>query len=206
MYLSVHRFIGEQYEHRNVEFNHNYKVNDEELKLDMPVDTVVMKGIYWRKANQIHGWFVNNVQDGEDDCREYFVEKQKVKELLDLIKRILKDRRKEKAMELMPPKEGFFFGTYEIDSYYWEDLERTERELEELLDKIDQNLPRDHAVLKVSLNPADGRLLSWLYEHGLVLSREDLEDGTMLFETRLSHKDKSLLERQLHGTRSSILD
>jgi len=24
---------------------------------------------YWRKANQIHNWFVENVQDGEDDCR-----------------------------------------------------------------------------------------------------------------------------------------
>ena len=23
---------------------------------------------YWRKANQIHNWFVENVQDGEDDC------------------------------------------------------------------------------------------------------------------------------------------
>lgn len=23
---------------------------------------------YWRKANAIHDWFVNNVQDGEDDC------------------------------------------------------------------------------------------------------------------------------------------
>lgn len=24
---------------------------------------------YWRKANAIHDWFVNNVQDGEDDCQ-----------------------------------------------------------------------------------------------------------------------------------------
>ena len=24
---------------------------------------------YWRKANQIHKWFVDNVQDGEDDCQ-----------------------------------------------------------------------------------------------------------------------------------------
>jgi len=24
---------------------------------------------YWRKANQIHGWFVENIQDGEDDCQ-----------------------------------------------------------------------------------------------------------------------------------------
>ena len=24
---------------------------------------------YWRKANQIHGWFVNKCQDGVDDCQ-----------------------------------------------------------------------------------------------------------------------------------------
>ena len=23
---------------------------------------------YWRKANQIHAWFVDNVQQGNDDC------------------------------------------------------------------------------------------------------------------------------------------
>lgn len=26
---------------------------------------------YWRKANAIHRWFVDNVQHGDDDCREY---------------------------------------------------------------------------------------------------------------------------------------
>ena len=25
---------------------------------------------YWRKANQIHRWFVENVQDGVDNCGE----------------------------------------------------------------------------------------------------------------------------------------
>ena len=41
-------------------------------------NTVIRKGVenpkllteaaYWRKANQIHNWFVENIQDGEDDC------------------------------------------------------------------------------------------------------------------------------------------
>lgn len=30
---------------------------------------------YWRKANQIHRWFVNIVQGGEDDCNPYEVTK-----------------------------------------------------------------------------------------------------------------------------------
>ena len=33
---------------------------------------------YWRKANQIHKWFVDNVQDGVDDCGEYKVTKEQL--------------------------------------------------------------------------------------------------------------------------------
>ena len=27
--------------------------------------------LYWRKANAIHDWFVDNIQGGEDDCNAY---------------------------------------------------------------------------------------------------------------------------------------
>ena len=37
------------------------------------ITTVVEEAGYWRKANAIHRWFVENVQDGKDDCGEYFV-------------------------------------------------------------------------------------------------------------------------------------
>jgi hypothetical protein len=30
---------------------------------------------YWRKANAVHGWFVNHVQRGVDDCKPYMVER-----------------------------------------------------------------------------------------------------------------------------------
>ena len=36
---------------------------------------------YWRKANQIHNWFVENVQDGDDDCRDYYVSEEDLEEL-----------------------------------------------------------------------------------------------------------------------------
>ena len=29
--------------------------------------------MYWRKAHPIHDWFVNYVQDGEDNCHKYDV-------------------------------------------------------------------------------------------------------------------------------------
>ena len=44
---------------------------------------------YWRKANAIHKWFVENVQDGEDDCGTYVVSKEKLEELLGKCKYIL---------------------------------------------------------------------------------------------------------------------
>ena len=44
---------------------------------------------YWRKANQIHGWFVKNIQGGVDDCGYYKVSKQDVEELLSLCNQVL---------------------------------------------------------------------------------------------------------------------
>ena len=34
---------------------------------------VIIQAGYWRKANQIHQWFVDNVQEGVDNCSEYYV-------------------------------------------------------------------------------------------------------------------------------------
>lgn len=44
---------------------------------------------YWRKANAIHKWFVENVQNGEDDCGQYEVSKEQLEELLDVCKEVL---------------------------------------------------------------------------------------------------------------------
>lgn len=45
---------------------------------------------YWRKCNQIHRWFVENVQSGNDDCREYDVEIDQLKSLRELCMSILR--------------------------------------------------------------------------------------------------------------------
>lgn len=44
---------------------------------------------YWRQANAIHGWFVRNVQGGEDDCGIYEVELGQLAELRDACKNVL---------------------------------------------------------------------------------------------------------------------
>ncbi len=82
----------------------------------------------WRKANQIHAWFVDNVQNGEDDCGEYSVDTGQLSDLVDLCKKVLANR--ELAEDLLPTQAGFFFGGTEIDEYYFQDLEDTIKKLE----------------------------------------------------------------------------
>ena len=43
------------------------------------IDEEVM---YWRKANHIHAWFVDNVQDGQDNCGTYHVSWEQLRALL----------------------------------------------------------------------------------------------------------------------------
>lgn len=91
----------------------------------------------WRKANQIHNWFVENVQEGNDDCGEYSVTKEKLTELLDIVKRILNKKNKKKqvelAKELLPTQSGFFFGGTDYDNWYLDDLKKTKEIIEKLL-------------------------------------------------------------------------
>ncbi len=85
---------------------------------------------YWRKANQIHKWFVDNVQGGEDNCGEYYVSREKLKELLTTCRQALF---KKDPSELMPSA-GFFFGSYDIDQYYWQDIKDTIKQIAPLIE------------------------------------------------------------------------
>lgn len=121
----------------------------------------------WRKANQIHAWFVENVQGGVDDCGCYIVSEDILEELLSICKQV-----KEKAVlapgkvkagytltkdgkcdwnyvdgslitnpevceELLPTQSGFFFGSTQYDSYYMMDIDRTIEILEKVLRETD---------------------------------------------------------------------
>lgn len=88
---------------------------------------------YWRKANQIHNWFVENVQGGVDDCGEYEVTQDQMRELINLCKKVLKRRDNETSGELLPTQSGFFFGSTEYDDWYYSDIQDTIDQLEPLL-------------------------------------------------------------------------
>ena len=89
---------------------------------------------YWRKANAVHNWFVDNVQDGNDDCKRYWVSKEDLQKLLDVVNKALKNP--STAHEYLPTVRGFFFGSQDYDEYYFKDLRYTKEMLTELLNEL----------------------------------------------------------------------
>lgn len=117
---------------------------------------------YWRKSNHIHKWFVDNCQEGEDDCRKAYVDRTdlfKLKVVCEKVLAILSEQKPKEVMlkgydnekiehevfedteeieELLPTKEGFFFGGTGYDKYYKSDIEETIKIINRCLD-----LPED---------------------------------------------------------------
>ena len=116
----------------------------------------------WRKANAIHKWFVKNIQKGNDNCKEYYVSKENLEDLLKLCETVLKSSilikgkikngeryengKMEPIMEdgkyiknpliakkLLPTESGCFFGNTEYDQYYIQDIENTIKIIKEAL-------------------------------------------------------------------------
>jgi len=106
---------------------------DDPLDRGISIKEVVAEVAYWRKANAIHGWFVDNCQDGVDECQESYVGREKLQELLEVVTKILDDN--SLADELLPPQEGFFFGSNKVDEWYVQDLKFTKERLETILNE-----------------------------------------------------------------------
>jgi hypothetical protein len=96
------------------------------------VKYVVEEAGYWRKANAIHRWFVDNVQEGNDNCGNYYVSRDTLEELLELCKKVVADN--SLAETLLPTQSGFFFGGTEYNEWYFEDVINTIKILEECLE------------------------------------------------------------------------
>lgn len=91
---------------------------------------------YWRKANEIRGWFVEHTGLKEDDnCRYIELNKELLEELRDDCLFVLEN--KNRADEVIPTTSGFFFGSTEYDEGYFEDLRYTLRKVDEILDTTD---------------------------------------------------------------------
>lgn len=155
MYLTKEIYVGANYDWNNVKGKIEITQNDKKLPIDLSKVTYIVEHVgYWRKANAIHKWFVDNVQNGVDDCREYDVDIGQLKQLLGLCNSVIKKvkyknelievkntptedgciieyknkkviKNPEELSKILPTTSGFFFGNTEYDEYYIEDIYST---------------------------------------------------------------------------------
>lgn len=148
----------------------NSKKMSQHLNKDDDYDMRNGIAAYWRKANAIHRWLVDHVQDGRDDCGYYEVGVDQLRELLDAVNEVLASTRlvdgmvnigmiyngrefidrfaDGKVLEdpsvakvLLPTQGGFFFGSIDYDESYWQDLIDTREALGRILECVE--LPDD---------------------------------------------------------------
>jgi hypothetical protein len=132
MYLDKRTYV--QYWEHNGDDNYEVKVTKggEPTKINpKKVKYIIEEAGYWRKQNQIHRWFVENVQKGIDNCGDYYVSKEDLETLLELCKKVKADN--SLADSLLPSASGFFFGGTEYDEWYFNGIDNTIQILEEAL-------------------------------------------------------------------------
>lgn len=171
MFLEKRTYIAAQYEHRNATVRIEARVGDKTYSFDPAKVSEVIESVgYWRKANHIHKWFVDNTQGGDDRNGASDVGREQLKELLALCRKVkevailkkgmVKNGQRmtkdgwedimvegeiivnaEQVADLLPTQGGFFFGSTEYDGYYMLDIDDTIRILEALpLEDADINV------------------------------------------------------------------
>jgi len=93
---------------------------------------------YWRKANAIHGWIIGTTKS-VDDCTPIHLTKMDIVQLRDDCQKVLDEGTQDMAWELLPPTSGFFFGSTEIDEWYWDDIKSTLEKLNTIINETDDD-------------------------------------------------------------------
>jgi hypothetical protein len=132
MYLKASRYVS-GYEHSTRAEKKLFKTIVSDMEIDpkiidneSPSLTVDVTVMYWRKVNSIHNWFVENCQDGRDECQDTCVSRKSLKEL----QKLCEETYKTKDAKTLKSVSGPFFGSQEID---WEDIQATATRLKEIL-------------------------------------------------------------------------
>jgi hypothetical protein len=163
MYLSKKTYV-QNWEHQTPEFRHTITVKrGGKKRTDIKperISEITEQLCQWRKFNALHNWFVQNCGEGIDDCKEVYVDRKSLEELLVVLQKVKSalDKSKKKKVpvhtgwangketyeesevydcnkveELLPTASGFFFGGTEYDEWYYNDVSRTIVLFEELL-------------------------------------------------------------------------
>ena len=94
--------------------------------------TLEYTAVQWRKANAIQRWMECELAGGEmENCRDYPIYHEQLKALRDDCRAVL-DAHVQKAdvsevaeERNLLPQPGFFFGSYDMDDWYFEHLDYT---------------------------------------------------------------------------------
>jgi len=111
------------------------RVDGEEVEgFDNP-SYIIQEIGYWRKFNALHGFIVDNFAQGNDTCKEIWLDYGDVKKILTA----LKDE--ENPIE---PTEGPFFGSQERDEWYDTDVKNAIEVFESLLEEMESEFGREY--------------------------------------------------------------
>ena len=143
MYLQADLYVGGKFEHRHVKGKCSFTIGKNHIqKYDIALNEISSITIdvgYWRKANAIHKWFVDNVQNGIDECQRSYVNRGHLETLKTLCLDVINDPTK--AGDLLPTESGFFFGSTDFDEWYMEDIKETVNIIDKAL-----NLPPEYDI------------------------------------------------------------
>lgn len=165
MYLYKKTYV-KNWQHNGPERQHEITIKKGgEVRKDIKperISYIIEEVAYWRKFNALHGWFVNECADGVDECQAIYVTNEKMKELLETLKKVselinkstkttkvLQDWHgkdyevsvydcEDEVKDIFSPTAGFFFGGTEIDDYYKSDVEETIKTIEDLLSEDEE--------------------------------------------------------------------
>lgn len=106
---------------------------------------------YWRKANAIHKFLSDKIIEEHgleieeiENCQNYLISYQALSDLIDTCQRVL--QHKELASQELPTYQGFFYGSYEYDDWYFEIIEETIQQIQPILNQYN---PEDMFVYSV---------------------------------------------------------
>lgn len=128
MYLYAERYIS-------AVFNSDTELADRVNDLPVPkhlkgkIRIIKAEAAYWRKANAIHRWFNEHCSATGDSVVS--IEREELRELIRTCIQVIGSP--ERAEELLPVQEGFFFGSQNYDEWYFNQLHSTVTQLEPLL-------------------------------------------------------------------------
>ena len=93
MYLEKRTYV-KNWEHMSSDELHKISIKQggkvrKDIKIER-ISNIIEEVAYWRKANAIHKWFVDNVSGGSDDNgRDCYVSMEKLQELLKIVNLVI---------------------------------------------------------------------------------------------------------------------